>query len=605
MKRHGLLGLLLLAGWMVLLGACGAENATPTGGDGDTAESNEAEPDGPPLCGDGRCQSPENTLLCPTDCAPRCGDGLCTFGEFCANCPSDCDCSTLAATPPMGWNSWNKFACAIDQTLLADMARTFVDSGMKSSGYRYFNLDDCWQESRDATGRVQVHPTRFSQGMPALVTKIHELGLLFGLYSCAGNKTCQEKPGSYGYEEIDAQTYAAWQVDYLKHDWCFTDEPKLVPVERYRVMHEALAKQSRPILLSICEWGRDAPWIWGPQFGQVWRSTGDIANLFASVQLNFKQTAALAAFAGPGHFNDPDMLEVGNGGLSNEQEITHMSWWAIIAAPLIAGNDLRSMDERVKGILQNPEVIAIDQDPAGVQGVPFPTPDTAVTAYVRPLTETGARAIVISNTNYRAKPYNIDLAILKLQSGELALRDVWAHQDLAPSAGPLSGTLPPGGAVMYIARGKEPPVPGGTTALAAWPFIHIANALGPIETDRSVGAEAAGDGTPLKIAGTSYAKGLGTSAAVLLAHLGGACTRFTANVGIDDAAGPGQGALRFELWGDGRLLAQSPTLSGGTPAFALTADLTGIARLKLVAATAGTTLDGAYADWAEAQIECR
>lgn len=605
MKRRKLPAIVLALGAFALLAACGGGTSAETAGDGDTAENESAETDTAAVCGDGRCQATENALLCPADCPARCGDGLCTFGEFCANCPSDCDCATLAATPPMGWNSWNKFACGIDQTLLAEMAQTFVNKGFKAAGYRYFNLDDCWQESRDEAGTIVVHPTRFSDGMPALVKKVHDLGLLFGLYSCAGTMTCQKKPGSYGYEEIDAQTYARWEVDYLKEDWCFTEDPKLVPFERYQVMHEALAKQARPILLSICEWGREAPWVWGPQVGQIWRTTGDIGDVFASVQLNFKQTAALAAFAGPGHFNDPDMLEVGNGGLSNDEEITHMSWWAIIAAPLIAGNDLRAMDERVAAILLNPEVIAIDQDPAGAAGLPFATADKSVTAYVRPLTETGARALVVSNTYYKAKSFTLDLSLLKLQPGPLALRDVWAHKDLAPLTGSLSGRLPPNGSVMYIVRGQEPAVPSGTTPLAKWPLIYAANAVGPIEADTSVGGEAQGDGTPLSIAGTRYAQGLGTSAAVLMAHLGGACTRFSAMVGIDDAAEKGQGAMRFEVWGDGKKLAESPVLAGGDAAVSLTADLSRVARLRLVAAPAGATLAQAYADWAEAKIECR
>ena len=282
----------------------------------------------------------------------------------------------LADTPPMGWNSWNKFACDVSETLIREVADAMVTSGLRDAGYRYVNIDDCWQGERDARGFIQPDAKRFPSGMKALADYVHARGLKFGLYSDAGWKTCGGRPGSRGHEFQDAQTYAEWGVDYLKYDWCETEGLKAEGA--YLTMSRALRAAGRPVLFSLCEWGNSKPWDWAKKMGHAWRTTGDIFYCFDCVKdhgdwkafgvlqiLDMQQ--GLRAHAGPGHWNDPDMLEVGNG-MPAHQDRAHFSIWAMLAAPLIAGNDVRSMSKETQAILARREVIAINQDVLGVQG---------------------------------------------------------------------------------------------------------------------------------------------------------------------------------------------------------------------------------------------
>jgi alpha-galactosidase len=273
---------------------------------------------------------------------------------------------TLAKTPPMGWNSWNKFGCNVSEELIKGMADTMVSTGMKDAGYRYIVIDDCWQVSRDEKGDIVPDPQRFPSGMKALADYVHSKGLKFGLYSDAGARTCEGRPGSAGYEVEDARMYASWGVDYLKYDWCNSDgqDAKIA----YPTMRDALKASGRPIVFSICEWGRNQPWTWARGVGHLWRTTGDISDRWPSFTRLLDQQVGLEKFAGPGGWNDPDMLEVGNGGMSTAEYRAHFSLWCLLAAPLMAGNDLRDMTPETKAILTNKDVIAIDQDPLGQQG---------------------------------------------------------------------------------------------------------------------------------------------------------------------------------------------------------------------------------------------
>jgi len=287
----------------------------------------------------------------------------------------------LAVTPPMGWNSWNKFGCNVSDELVRGMADAMVKSGMKDAGYQYIVIDDCWQVSRDAHGDIVSDPQRFPHGIKALADYVHSIGLKFGIYSDAGAKTCQGRPGALGHEYQDALMYAAWGVDYLKYDWCST-QPDQDARASYANIRQALDASVRPIVLSICEWGKHQPWLWGKEAGgNLWRTTGDIQDRWAGKR-EWKPgdccsygvvdiadaEAELYSFAGPGHWNDPDMLEVGNGGMTTTEYRAHFSLWAMLAAPLIAGNDLRNMTPEIRDILTNKEVIAVDQDPLGRQG---------------------------------------------------------------------------------------------------------------------------------------------------------------------------------------------------------------------------------------------
>lgn len=284
---------------------------------------------------------------------------------------------SIAPTPPMGWNSWNKFGCNVSEVLIREMADAIVASGMQDAGYEYVVIDDCWQVGRDSLGNIIPDPERFPNGMKALADYIHSIGLKFGIYSCAGSKTCQGRPGGRGYQFQDARTYASWGVDYLKYDWCYNEDQKAEAA--YKTMSDALKASGRPIVFSICEWGENKPWEWGEGIGNLWRTTADIRDIYEGefdwgglgVVDIIDQQVGLEKFAGPGHWNDPDMLEVGNGRMTYDEYKTHFSMWAMLAAPLMAGNDIRNMDAETKEILTNTDVIAVNQDTKGVQATKF------------------------------------------------------------------------------------------------------------------------------------------------------------------------------------------------------------------------------------------
>lgn len=365
----------------------------------------------------------------------------------------------LALTPPMGWNSWNKFQCDVSEQLIRETADAMVATGMKDAGYQYINIDDCWHGERDARGFIQVDAKRFPNGMKALADYIHSKGLKIGIYSDAGWKTCGGRPGSRGYEFQDAQTYAEWGIDYLKYDWCNTEG--LNAEGAYQTMSAALRKAGRPIVFSLCEWGNQKPWLWGQKVGHLWRTTGDITACFDCVVNHGDWKAwgvvqildmqeGLRQYAGPGHWNDPDMLEVGNG-LTANQDRAHFSLWAMLAAPLIAGNDLRKMPESVKAVLTQREVIAINQDALGVQGLRHAAKD-GIETWVKPLAG-GDWAVMLFNRNKEPRAVTLDWAQLKL-TDELSkrsldavatryqLRDLWAGKDLGASGAAIQRELP-------------------------------------------------------------------------------------------------------------------------------------------------------------------
>lgn len=283
----------------------------------------------------------------------------------------------LAPTPPMGWNSWNKFACDVSEDLIKEIADAMVATGMRDAGYVYLVIDDCWQVARNEDGTIIEDPERFPSGMKALGDYIHAKGLKFGIYSDAGTATCQGRPGSRGYEFQDARTYAAYGVDYLKYDWCNTDKQNAYA--SYKIMRDALYKAGRPIVFSICEWGANEPWKWAGSIGHLWRTTGDIQDCWdckfnwgglGVVQIIDLQVP-IRKYNGPSRWNDPDMLEVGNGGLTESENRAHFSMWCMLSAPLMAGNDIRNMDKKTFEILTNKNLIAIDQDPLGIPAFKF------------------------------------------------------------------------------------------------------------------------------------------------------------------------------------------------------------------------------------------
>lgn len=399
----------------------------------------------------------------------------------------------LARTPPMGWNSWNKFGCNVSEKLIREVADALVSSGMRDAGYHYVVIDDCWQVARNADGTIKADPERFPSGMKALADYVHERGLKFGLYSAAGERTCQGRPGGLDHEEIDAKTYAAWGVDYLKYDWCTfakRDAPAL-----YKKMGAALAATGRPILFSICEWGQSEPAKWAPAVGNMWRTTGDITDAFDKEGTSFgpppgpggtlppppgappgvdvtagppggmmppgdanippmglgilqiiDRQAGLGRYAGPGAWNDPDMLEVGNGGMSADEYRAHFALWAIMGAPLIAGHDVRDMSAETRAILTNAEVIAVSQDPLGKAGDRLKRSGDA-DIWGRQLAG-GAMAVALLNRGKAPLTITLNARTLGLKTGALTLRDLWAGKDLGALGKSRSFTVAPHSALM-------------------------------------------------------------------------------------------------------------------------------------------------------------
>lgn len=289
----------------------------------------------------------------------------------------------LADTPQMGWNSWNKFKENINEKLVRETADVMVEKGLVEAGYIYLNLDDCWHGERDSLGFIHENAEKFPSGLKALGDYLHSKGLKFGIYSDAGVQTCACYPGSFGHEYQDAIMYASWGVDYLKYDWCYHTD--INPKGAYRLMRDALRASGRPIFFSMCEWGSNKPWLWASEIGHSWRTTGDIGMSFDSSIRHYDENGKyvwtelcvldileknepLRKYAGPGHWNDPDMLEVGNG-LTVSEDRAHFTMWCMMAAPLLLGNDLVSMTDETLAIITNKDVIAIDQDPLGVQGL--------------------------------------------------------------------------------------------------------------------------------------------------------------------------------------------------------------------------------------------
>ena len=487
----------------------------------------------------------------------------------------------LARTPPMGWNSWNKFGCNVSETLIKQMADAMVSSGMLAAGYQYLNLDDCWEGARDGNGFIQPDGTRFPSGMKALGDYIHAKGLKFGLYSSIGKYTCATFEGSRDYTTKDAQQYAAWGVDYLKMDDCYMDDswspdfdrivvnsvnyeaeagsrtgladiqncagcsggqkvgtvgnasgalsfnsvtvpnagqyaltiyytdgntaqeqkslgyrtayinvngvdsadryifvptgnwatpgPRTVTVtlnvgnnqikfyqpktlreiyiERYSLMRDALAATGRAIIYSLCNQGGASSWEWSAPIGHSWRTTQDIHDNWSSVMSILDLNSQHAANAGPGAWNDPDMLEVGNGGMTDTEYQAHFSLWALMAAPLIAGNDLRSMSGAIQNILTNPEVIAVNQDSLGQQGSKVWSSGN-LSVWSKALDNPIERAVVLLNRDSAAADITVRWSDIGFPSGAATVRNLWSRSDVGSFADSYTANVASHGAVM-------------------------------------------------------------------------------------------------------------------------------------------------------------
>ena len=361
--------------------------------------------------------------------------------------------SVIAATPPLGWNSWNTFGCNISESLIEATADAMVSSGMQAAGFEYVNLDDCWMDGRDASGNLQWNASKSPSGIPALADYVHGKGLKLGIYETPNTVTCvglyggispSVAVGSLGHETEDARTFASWGVDYLKYDLC-QGQPS-----SFAVMRDALRATGRPIVYSInpgngsgCPPTGPTTSTCGldlPSIANLWRIGFDINASWSSITGLIDQDAPLAAYAGPGHWNDADMLEVGNASLTEDEDKSHFSMWATLAAPLLAGNDLRSMSSAVQTVLTNTEVVAVDQDPLGHQGTLVATPESGLQVWSKTLSGSNTRAVALLNRNGGSASITVSFAQIGLSSGRAAVRDLWQHADLGTFNGSYTAT---------------------------------------------------------------------------------------------------------------------------------------------------------------------
>jgi alpha-galactosidase len=632
----------------------------------------------------------------------------------------------LAQTPPMGWNDWYTFYCNIDEDLVKQTADAMVSSGMRDAGYNYVNLDDCWAGARDANGNMTADPKKFPHGIKALADYVHARGLKLGVYTDVGPKTCAGYTAGYNNEKRDVDTFASWGVDFVKVDWCavpYNDFPGMTKQEVAKTLYtrwsKAFNEASRPMLFSMCVWEEAVKsWEFAPQLAQMWRTSADYGDSWDQIMRNGDQAARLHDLAGPGGWNDPDILMVGHGQLNNIEYRTQFSIWSMAAAPLLAGNDLRTMTAATREILTNKDVIAIDQDALGEAGRKVHA-DADTDVWARPLAN-GDTAVLLVNRTSSDRLVSTDAKELGLpKSSRYTVRDLWDHRTLQ-SAGTFSGYLPPHGSRMVrisaakgdptrpmvswgatphgtvpgldttvvapgspltldgVARNDGPAsIEGATASLTApdgWtvkpttttslPQLHRAG--GQVATSWSVAApegtqpgryslrttlryavdgvpgqevydtdvlvpsappagkvalsdltwldEANGYGPPLKdrnyygdplsIGGQQYPKGLWTNAAAHLGYyLGGRCSTFTTDMGIDDSKGSG-GSVVYSIYVDGQQVYKSPVLHGSDATAHASVSVAGARSLRIAVDDGGDGVTNDNADWGAPTLTC-
>ena len=363
----------------------------------------------------------------------------------------------LALTPPLGWNSWNVWAGVVDAQKVRDAADQLISAGLAAHGFQYVNIDDTWEAGRDTAGVIQTNP-KFPS-MKALAGYVHGKGLKIGIYSSPGPKTCGNYTGSWQHEKQDADIYAAWGIDYLKYDWCsYGDVATGAGLERqvkpYRVMGQALQSTDRDILYSLCQYGMSDVWTWGATVGgNCWRTTGDIQDNWSSLRGIFTSQNGHEQYAGPGHWNDPDMLMVGIVGFGNthpthlkpNEQILHLSLWSLLASPLLIGCDLTRLDPFTKALLTNDDVLDVNQDPLGKPAKRI-AQDGDAQIWARPLSD-GTQAVGLVNLGSEKAPVRVTWAQLGL-SGPQPVRDLWQRKDLGASKAAYTSMVPAHGCVL-------------------------------------------------------------------------------------------------------------------------------------------------------------
>lgn len=374
--------------------------------------------------------------------------GVLLFGTGTAQSVQDAQAlnNGLALTPPMGWNSWNNFGCNVSDTLIRQMADAMVSQGMLAAGYNYVNIDDCWQNTARTNGHVTA-TSNFPNGIKAIADYVHSKGLKLGIYSDHGTATCQGRAGSHGFETTDANDYASWGVDYLKYDNCNLPAGDNAQTDNTN-MKNALAASGRAIVFSICDWSFQS---WMPGLGNLWRTTGDISDSWASMSAIPNTNNATASSAAPGAWNDPDMLEVGRGGMTDTEYHTHFGWWAIMAAPLIAGNDIRSQSSATSAILEAPEIIAVDQDPAGHQGTRVWDGGNWQNIWLKVQQGTNRRAVFVLNGSSSTTNITVNWSQIGLPAGNATVRDLWSRTDLGTFSNSFAvNSIPAHGSRMLL-----------------------------------------------------------------------------------------------------------------------------------------------------------
>jgi alpha-galactosidase len=418
----------------------------------------------------------------------------------------------LALTPQMGFNDWNAYGCNVSESLIKSTALAMHNNGMQAAGYTYVNIDDCWMtHTRDSSGRLVPDPTKFPDGIKGTADYVHTLGLKLGIYEDAGTATCAGYPGSLGHETTDAATFASWGVDYLKYDNCNNNG---VPGQsRYTAMRDALAATGRPILYSLCNWGQENVWTWGAGVGNSWRTTGDINASYSSMLSIFHSNVGLASYAGPGHWNDPDMLEVGNGSLTATEARTEFSLWSEMAAPLIAGTDIAAASSTTLSIYTNSRVIAVDQDSLGKQGT-LVSSGGGLDVMAKPLSNGDVSVALFNETGSTATITTTAGAIGKTGASSYTLTDLWSGAT-STTSGAISASVPAHGTVMYRVAGGT--TGGGTGTTGA---LHAVGAGKCLEVPNS--STTAGTQVDIRdCAGTPNQTWSRTSAGQLAVYSGG------------------------------------------------------------------------------------
>ena len=515
--------------------------------------------------------------------------------------------SKLLPKPPLGWSSAATVGCAIDEAAVKKVADALVSSGLRDAGYQYVLVDDCWQSVRAADGSIGVD-AKFPGGLKSLADYLHEKKLRLGLGSSRGPTTCSGRPGSEGHEAQDAATYAAAGVDYAAVSSCNGNPADDARRSQFTALISGFAAKSLPLAIEPYADGQDIEgfqqWM---QTANVFRNRGGIGDTWTAIVANVDSNADGVAYGRPGSFNDPGALQLG-GKLSESEYRAQLSLWAVMAAPLFTIADVTTASAATLALLSNPELLAIDQDALALSGFRVGVGGAyanGVEVWSKPLAACGTRAVALFNRGEAAADISVKWLDIGLAAGAAQLRDVWARADLPAATDSYTVKVPAHSAQLVKITGAELQAPSGARYLSDLPWLYAASSVGPAERDLSNNERKAKDGTPLSIAGHHYDKGLGVHAASLVTYrLNGACSAFTADVGVDDEA-TAQASVTFQVWADGQKLFDSGIVKGKTAAHPVNVDVTGKTELSLFVDNGNDDRHQDHVDWADARITCK